>query len=75
MDRFSSPLYSERVSPDLWAELIEEQRQSNKRDIVNSYLSTYWNHHQELPEAETIQNLFCHADIDLDMIEELIREF
>ena len=73
IDRFSSPLASERVSPSL--EYLQEQQELNKKHIVMDYLSAYWNEYSLVPTAEHIQDHFYKIDLDLSMIENEINRF
>ena len=73
IDRFSSPLASERVSPSL--EYLQEQQELNKKHIVMDYLSAYWNEYSLVPSAEHIQDHFYKIDLDLSMIENEISRF
>jgi hypothetical protein len=73
LDRFSRPLEGEKNSPSL--EMIEEQREQNKRDIVQTYVSNYMYQFDSLPDAQYIQETLYKIDIDLDIIQDEIRSY
>lgn len=75
LDRFSSPLDSERVNPYHMKQMIEEQQEENKKDLINEYLSWCWEEFSLVPDAEQVQEYFYKIDLDADMIKELIRRF
>lgn len=75
LDRFSSPLASERVSPFLMAQMIQEQQELNKIDLVDQYISSYWNQSYLVPDTEDIQEHFYQIDIDQDLIKERLELF
>ena len=75
LDRFSSPLASERVNPYHLQQMIEDQRQANKKDMVDSFISVYWESFVRLPEAEEVQEHYYALDIDLDLIEDRLNKF
>jgi hypothetical protein len=75
LDRFSSPLDYERVSPFLMAQMIQEQQGLNKIDLVDQYISTYWNQFYLVPDTEDIQEHFYQIDIDQDLIKERLGLF
>jgi hypothetical protein len=75
LDRFSSPLDSERVSPFLMDQMIQEQQELNKIDLVDQYISTYWNQFYLVPDTEDIQEHFYQLDIDQDLIKERLELF
>lgn len=73
LDRFSCPLTTERVRSSL--EALQEQQELNKINLVDNYLSKYYNAYNTLPDAENVQETLYKVDLDLDMIENRIREF
>lgn len=73
LDRFSRVLHGERFQPS--PEMLEEQRELVKRDIVRDRLSWHNLFSEKLPTAEFIQDELCHLDLDLDMIEKIIKEY
>jgi predicted nucleotidyltransferase len=75
LDRFSSPLDSERVHPFLMAQMIQEQQELNKIDLVDQYISSYWNQFYLVPDTEDIQEHFYQLDIDQDLIKERLELF
>ena len=75
LDRFSSPLSSERVDPYFMQQIIEESRQEVKIDIVREFISSYYSAHQELPYLDLIQDTYSHLDLDDDMIKRELEEF
>jgi hypothetical protein len=75
LDRFSSPLDSERVHHFLMAQMIQEQQELNKIDLIDQYISTYWNQFYLVPDAEDIQEHFYQVDIDQDLIKERLELF
>jgi hypothetical protein len=75
LDRFSSPLDSERVSPFLMDQMIQEQQELNKIDLVDQYISSYWNQFYLVPDTEDIQEHFYQVDIDQDLIKERLELF
>ena len=75
MNRFSSPLSSERVNPSFIAQAIEEQREANKREIIFMFIENFYAAHQELPTLDLIQDTYSHLDLDDDMINHYLKEF
>jgi hypothetical protein len=75
LDRFSSPLTSERVLPFHMDQMIQEQQDLNKIDLIDQYISTYWNNFYLVPETEVIQEHFYQLDIDQDLIKERLELF
>jgi hypothetical protein len=75
LNRFSCPLDSERVSPFLMDQMIQEQQELNKIDLVDQYISTYWNQFYLVPDTEDIQEHFYQIDIDQDLIKERLELF
>jgi hypothetical protein len=57
------------------AQMIEEQQEQNKIDIVDSFISTYWDQYHLVPDVETIQEFFPDLDLDQDMIKERLELF
>jgi hypothetical protein len=74
-DRFSSPLESERVNPYHLALMIQEQQELNKIDLVDQYISDYWNKFYLVPDVETVQEHFYKLDLDQDLIKERLELF
>jgi hypothetical protein len=75
LDRFSSPLDSERVHPFHMDQMIQEQQELNKIDLVDQYISSYWNQFYLVPDTEDIQEHFYQLDIDQDLIKERLELF
>ncbi len=75
LDRFSSPLDSERVNPYFMTQAIEEQRQEVKLDIIREFISAYYSAHQELPYLDLIQDTYYHLDLDDDMIHQELMNY
>jgi hypothetical protein len=75
LDRFSHPLDSERVGGYWMNEIIRDQLESVKKDIIDTYISTYFNATGLKPCAEYIQEKFYQIDLDLDMIQERINAY
>jgi hypothetical protein len=75
LDRFSSPLSFERVSPFHMDQMIQEQQQLNKVDLIDQYISTYWDRFNLVPDTEAIQEHFYQLDIDQDLIKERLELF
>jgi hypothetical protein len=75
LDRFSSPLSSERVNPYFMSLAIEEQRQEIKIDIIREFISAYFSATQELPDLDLIQETYYHLDFDDDTIKKELEEF
>jgi hypothetical protein len=75
LNRFSSPLTSERVHPFHMDQMIQEQQELNKIDLIDQYISTYWNHFYLVPDTEAIQEHFYQLDIDQDLIKERLELF
>jgi hypothetical protein len=75
LDRFSHPLDSERVGGYWMDQMIEEQTELNKKDLIDRYISTFYNDYNLVPDAETIQEIFYMLELDDDMINERRRLF
>lgn len=75
LDRFSHPLDSERVGGYWMKEMIEEQREANKKDLVDRFISTFYSDYNLVPDTETIQEVLYMLDLDDDMINERRRIF
>lgn len=75
LDRFSHSLNSERVDAYHMQQMIEEQQEANKRDLVDRFISTFYNDYNLVPDTETIQEILYHIDLDEDMINERRRIF
>ena len=75
LDRFSSPLASERVNPFFLSQAIDEQRQDMKIEIIREFISSYWSAHQEMPCLDLIQETYFHLDLDDDLIKKELEEF
>lgn len=75
LDRFSSPLSSERVNPYFMQQMIEEARQEVKIDIVREFISVYFSATQELPDLDTIQETYYHLDLDDNLIKHELMHF
>jgi hypothetical protein len=75
LNRFSSPLASERVLPFHMEQMIQEQQDLNKIDLIDQYISTYWNTFYLVPDTEAIQEHFYQLDIDQDLIKERLELF
>jgi hypothetical protein len=75
LNRFSSPLTSERVSPFHMDQMIQEQQDLNKIDLIDQYISTYWNNFYLVPDTEAIQEHFYQLEIDQDLIKERLELF
>ena len=75
LDRFSSPLSSERVNPYFMTQAIDEQNEANKREIVYYFIENFFAETQELPSVDLIQDIYCHLDLDDDMINHYLKEF
>jgi hypothetical protein len=74
LNRFKSPLDSERVNPYHMAQMIEEQTEANKKEIIFMFIESFYASHQELPELDTIQDIYSHLDLDDDMINHYLKE-
>ena len=57
------------------AQMIQEQQELNKIDLVDQYISTYWNQFYLVPDTEDIQEHFYQLDIDQDLIKERLELF
>lgn len=75
LDRFSSPLETERVNPYHMQQMIEEQQDLNKKHLVDYTISHYWANVGLVPDAEMIQELLYKVDIDLDLIQSRLDVF
>jgi hypothetical protein len=75
LDRFSSPLETERVNPYHMQQFINEQNQLNKKDLIDSYIHRFYDFHGYTPGAEEIQEHFYRLDMDLDLIEQRLEVF
>jgi hypothetical protein len=75
LDRFARPLDSERVGGYWLQQVAEEQRELNKKNMVDNYISVYFNATGLKPCAEYIQEKFYQVDLDLDMIQERINAY
>lgn len=75
LDRFSSPLHSERVDPYQLEQAMADQTELIKLNMVDAFICNYWDNTGLVPSAELIQERLYHLDIDLDVIEERIRRF
>lgn len=75
LNRFSSPLDSERVNPYFMTQAIEEQREANKKEIVFMFIENFYAETQELPTVDLIQDIYCHLDLDDDMINHYLGAF
>jgi hypothetical protein len=75
LNRFSSPLSFERVLPFHMDQMIQEQQDLNKIDLIDQYISTYWNTFYLVPDTEAIQEHFYQLDIDQDLINERLGLF
>lgn len=75
LDRFSRPLASERVHPFFMQDAIREQMELNKKNLVMDFISDYWEQYALVPDAETVQEILYHIDLDQDFINDVIKEF
>ena len=57
------------------AQMIQEQQELNKIDLVDQYISSYWNQFYLVPDTEVIQEHFYQIDIDQDLIKERLELF
>jgi hypothetical protein len=69
------PLDSERVNHYHMSQMIQEQNEANKKEIIFYFIENYFAAHQELPELDTIQDIYSHLDLDDDMINHYLKEF
>jgi hypothetical protein len=69
------PLDSERVNPFHMEQMIQEQNEANKKEIIFSFIENFYAVHQELPELDTIQDIYSELDLDDDMINHYLKEF
>jgi hypothetical protein len=56
-------------------QMIEEQTELNKKDLIDMYISTFYSDYNLVPDAETIQEIFYMLELDDDMINERRRLF
>jgi hypothetical protein len=75
LDRFSSPLASERVNPYHMEQIHEELCELNKKHIIDAFISNYWENVGLVPDAEMIQETFYKIDLDMDLINERLNQF
>jgi hypothetical protein len=75
LDRFSSPLETERVNIHWMKQAHEQQQELNKKHIVNTFISKYWDEYALVPDTETIQEVLYHIDLDEDMVNDCRRNF
>ena len=71
MDRFSSPMSREFSRPSL--DMIDEQNELNKRDIVGEYVRNYAEDNGMFPDSIEVQEVFYPIDLDIDLIEKEIQ--
>jgi hypothetical protein len=75
LNRFDRPLDSERVNPYHMEQMIQEQNEANKKEIIFMFIENFYAVHQELPELDLIQDIYSHLDLDDDMINHYLKEF
>jgi hypothetical protein len=75
LNRFQGPLDSERVNPYHMEQMIQEQNEANKKEIIFMFIENFYAVHQELPELDLIQDIYSHLDLDDDMINHYLKEF
>ena len=75
LDRFSSPLDSERVNPYHMEQMIEEMHDLNKKHIIDAFICNYWANIGLVPDAELIQETYYKIDLDMDMIHQRLAVF
>jgi hypothetical protein len=75
LNRFQDPLDSERVNPYHMEQMIQEQNEANKKEIIFMFIENFYAAHQELPELDLIQDIYSHLDLDDDMINHYLKEF
>lgn len=75
VDRFSSPLETERVNPYHMQQMIEEQNYLNHKHIIDAFICNYWANVGLVPDAEMIQEMLYKMDLDTDLINERLRVF
>lgn len=73
MDRFSSPLTIERVNPFQLQYALEEQNRLNKKQIVVSFIDSYLNEYDRLPDVYTVSEGLYQIDLDDDLITDEIN--
>lgn len=73
LDRFSQPLGREFSRLSL-AE-IDEQNELNKRDIVSSYISRFYDDTGRVPDTEDIQETFYHVELPDSLIRSELNNY
>ena len=57
------------------SQMIQEQTEVNKREIIFMFIESYFAAHQELPELDLIQDIYSELDLDDDMINHYLKGF